>query len=877
MMRLLKAITIRRIYLSLLLLMWAAWAGVGLYDLSLRPQLAGKFFEKSDSLFYQMPQQRDSVNFVPGNNPEVQPQEDGELGSAGAKEVPVHFSELDHFAVSHLNDVPVERHFEARQQLYRMQIGQELRIRTHDGPVIIMQLTQYYGRWQMILKGLVSLFFFIISTIIWLNRQNDGEKYFAIAGYLFGYTIVSWWPGLHLSMPLATLLRVTDLIAYPQAIFAFLHFSYYFPTPVLPQNKLRFRRMIFQTMGFTIGVILVVLFLVKTFRYTPESTAFYYQTYQVFRWLVLALFGTAIYNMIKNEEALSNPVTQRKLQWVIGGCFWGLMPFLLFWNLPLAFGSRPLLPDWGFDLFFIVPPLSIAIAILKYRLFDIEIVFSRSLAYGIVITLLGLIYMAAVGGMSSIIFHEFALDSSPYLSISAALLVAILFNPLKNRVQNFINRKFLRIRYDRFNRMRIFLNKAETCSEEAPLLQTLADHYHDAVPLEDQVFLVRREGKWQAFREADAEKAMLLLEWLRDRQYSEMIINEDGLKKVEKGMLFHMEMLPEPWLVLMPVGENILWMMSVKQSKTRFWEEDLDLARQMARATALQWDKITYFQMMIRESLEKEQAQSLSKWKSILVAEVAHDLRAPLNTMLWKLKKLERRFAENGGDGEPIDDLRRQIHRLQAFVHNMLVLSDLEQGEHKISLSEMPLREHIDIVLAEVAGVLQLKSLKVSVNCDDSLKILGDPIVFQEIILNLVDNAAKFSAKGGKIIIAAARTANKKNPTIEVSVTDSAGGIPKEKLKQLFEPFGNERALNFDRKDGNGDSQGFSLGLYIAREFTALLNGKLDVQSKSDQGTTFRMTFAAVSEPKEPPKNSAGKPVAKNRRTSRKGKSRRKT
>ncbi|HQU70819.1 MAG TPA: ATP-binding protein [Calditrichia bacterium] len=763
--------------------------------------------------------------------------------------------------VDRIGDQAVREPFEIEEILYHRAIGDTLSITPVKDLPVRVRLGVFYDFSRLLSKGLAGLLFITIALLVWFYRQQDGEKYFAIAGYLFGFTIMAWWPGMHLPGIWAYLYRILVLLAYPQAIFAFLQFSYYFPAPVLPHHKLRFRRVLFQTIGFTISVILIVFFLLKEFQPDPQAIYTYYAAYRAFRIVVFALFMMAIVNIIRNEGYHSNPVTQRKLQWVIGGGFWGLFPFLFLWNLPQFLGLSPLLPEWTFDLFFMITPVFIAIGILRYRLFNIEIVISRSLVYGILLALLIAVYVAVAGGLSVAIHREFALDT-PVLSILASLLVAFLFNPIREQVQGWVDRKFLRIRYDRFNRMKAFLSETEKISDTQHLLAALQKHFQEAVPVEQQLFLSRENDRspWQPHQPDD--QAGPLLEWLSHYEVPDTLtVNAEALKLVEKGVFIPVASLPEPWIILLPIRESLIWVLGRKKSRIRYWEEDLDLARQMAQSTATHWEKITYFEMAIRESLEKEQARKLSDWKSMLVNKVAHDLRTPLSTMLWRLTNLQKRLEQNAGgeSPEPVGDLLKQVSRLQGFINSMLTLSRIEQGEHQADISRVVLRPQIDLILGDLEGIIRQKDIQVRITCPAELNVLGNPMMLQEIFLNLIDNACKFSPKGGTISL----SARKSGEQAEIRIKDEAGGIPEQQLQQLFEPFG-------DGQPGD-NGKGFNLGLYITRNFTRLQNGELTVASKEGKGTTITLSFPLAPEAKPREPKAAGTAGRRNGKSKRRG------
>ncbi|MGH1363198.1 MAG: sensor histidine kinase [Calditrichia bacterium] len=786
-------------YLSLVIFL-IAWVGVScvaLYNLSLRPALPSEIQETPYGVFLATP-------------------------DSGLQQI------------EYAAEKPVTYRYEINDIVDLMDIGNTLSLRISNGTVIQFTLEKRYELWALLLKGLVGLIFFAVATIVWINAEDEGEQYFAISGYLFGFTIIAWWSGMKLPLMFSVPFIVIYFLAYPQAVFTFFYFSYSFPDSILLPDMLRKRKTALQFMGVTLSVILMVLYFAKVYDPTPETMRAYHNAYRYFRMLVIFTMAFAVINMFKNEARKSNPVNQRKLQWVIGGVLWGIFPFMFFWNLPHMLGLDPVLPEWVFDLFFVIAPICIAIAILKYRLFDIEIVLSRSLAYGAVISILIGVYVLIVGGMSALIYQQFSLES-PYFSILSVVIIALLFNPLKRAVQSFIDKKFFRIRYHQFRSMQKFLTDLESCSDQEQILNTLQTNFDGSIPLKQQLFMAREVEQWTGISDG-AFDLTGTREFLTEQEdkIEELAITISGrqTKKIERRLELHKADLPENWVVMLPIRNDVVWLLGEKQSRRRFYQEDLELAKQMARAANLQWEKLSYVQLAVRETLEKEQAQKLSLWKSMLVAEVAHDLRAPLNTMMWKLKNLQTELVENPTPNtESLDELQQQILRLQAFVQNMLRLSKKEHGELKINTVPCMVSETVDNVLSDLQKLVASKKLEVLQECDPDTRILADPVMLQEVLLNLVDNAAKFSRKKGKIHIC---TKPGDNNSVTISIEDEGRGISEKVLRTLFEPFSD---------DSLDKAKGFHLGMYICREFTQMMNGELEVESREGKGTTVVLRF----------------------------------
>jgi signal transduction histidine kinase/CheY-like chemotaxis protein len=253
---------------------------------------------------------------------------------------------------------------------------------------------------------------------------------------------------------------------------------------------------------------------------------------------------------------------------------------------------------------------------------------------------------------------------------------------------------------------------------------------------------------------------------------------------------------------------------------------------------------------MARRALEEkaEQLALTSKYKSEFLANMSHELRTPLNSLLI-LSKLLSDNAQ-GNLNEKQVEFAKTIHSagsdLLNLINDILDLSKIESGTVTIEVGEMPmpnLKQHMERTFRQLASD---KGLDFNVKFDPKLPqtIRTDEKRLQQIVLNLLSNAFKFTSKGS--VTLAVRCADKGwNPNhpalrnakraIEIAVTDTGIGIPEEKQRLIFEPFHQADGTTSRKYGGTG------LGLSISREIARLLGGELQVRSKPGEGSTFTL------------------------------------
>jgi signal transduction histidine kinase/CheY-like chemotaxis protein/HAMP domain-containing protein len=260
---------------------------------------------------------------------------------------------------------------------------------------------------------------------------------------------------------------------------------------------------------------------------------------------------------------------------------------------------------------------------------------------------------------------------------------------------------------------------------------------------------------------------------------------------------------------------------------------------------------------MARRAVEEkaEQLALTSKYKSEFLANMSHELRTPLNSLLILSKLLADNAQANLTEKQV--EFARTINSagsdLLNLINDILDLSKVESGTVTIEVGEMPfqhLKQHMERTFRQLAAD---KGLDFNVKFDPKLPqtISTDEKRLQQIVLNLLSNAFKFTSKGG--VTLGVRLASKgwspthtvlgnSNRAVEISVTDTGIGIPEDKQKLIFEAFQQADGTTSRKYGGTG------LGLSISREIARLLGGELQVRSTPGEGSIFTLYVPLESE-----------------------------
>jgi K+-sensing histidine kinase KdpD len=233
------------------------------------------------------------------------------------------------------------------------------------------------------------------------------------------------------------------------------------------------------------------------------------------------------------------------------------------------------------------------------------------------------------------------------------------------------------------------------------------------------------------------------------------------------------------------------------------------------------------------EAVEAEALRRSNTMKTAVLRSVSHDLRSPITAIMTTSEVLGSSGATLSGAerDELLDSIRLQVRRLDRLVSNLLDLSRLEAG----AASPVPELWTIDGLVARALEVLETDSERVNVVIpDDSPPISVDPTQLEHVLVNVLENALKFSAPSDVVEI----SAHEAGDEVVVRVIDHGPGIPPEEQTQIFEPF--SRGSSADGQRGSG------LGLAIARGFAQVNAGRVWVESEPGRGSAFVLAFPAV-------------------------------
>jgi heavy metal sensor kinase len=227
-------------------------------------------------------------------------------------------------------------------------------------------------------------------------------------------------------------------------------------------------------------------------------------------------------------------------------------------------------------------------------------------------------------------------------------------------------------------------------------------------------------------------------------------------------------------------------------------------------------------------------------------ADVAHELRTPLTALKGQIGVTLSRVRPSTEYERTLHGLEEQVDRLIRLTTDLLFLSRLEQGRLPWRPETVEFSDLLTGIVEQVQPLAESKGLKLKKEIPSGLSLRGDPDHLIRLFLNLLDNAIRYTQRGGQIEV----RAEGEDTGLHVLVSDTGPGIPPEHLPHLFERFHRVEAARSRITGGAG------LGLAIAHEIAQWHGGRLEVESTLGRGTTF--TVHLPSSPPERPSTQPG-------------------
>lgn len=282
----------------------------------------------------------------------------------------------------------------------------------------------------------------------------------------------------------------------------------------------------------------------------------------------------------------------------------------------------------------------------------------------------------------------------------------------------------------------------------------------------------------------------------------------------------------------------------VRKDGSRFWANVVITALRNAEHELVGFAKVTRDlterrlteQRAIEDARRVAEVEAANRAKSEFLRSLSHELRTPLNAIggYTELLALGVRGPVNDAQKQDLERIRQSQQHLLILVNDLLNYTRLEGGGIEYRFEDVPIGGALDSIEAMIRPQAEAKDLSFDVTgCPPDTAVWADAARLQQILLNLVSNAVKFTPAGGSVSISCTSAGEQ----LVLRVADTGPGVPAAERETIFEPF------TQPGRSYTSPHEGVGLGLAISRELARAMGGDLTVSGTAQAGATFELTL----------------------------------
>ena len=701
--------------------------------------------------------------------------------------------------------------------------------------------TNYYSTLYTIVALIVGLMFLIVGVIVFLKcdiKLTALVLHWALV--LTAMIILMTWGNYfqpNIFFGLAT--RIGFHLGYLFAPVFFLMFVTLFPTKIEYNTKRTFQFL------FIVSSALFIALNYSFFQYmkTEELSQMrvYIVLFDICSLFIFLVSLSAILIFLKRYITSSSETERKKIRWILLGFMLGPLSYFLFWVIPSRIWNNPILPEPIVLLLVSFVPITFGIAIIKYRVLNIDIIFKRGIVYTVAISILLIVYM----GILTLFTKLFNSPSSDISSIISAVFIALLFQPVKTKVRHVVNKKFFHVEYDYRLSVNSFLVEIKDIYKSDLLIKRSLEFINGIIPTTKIGFFSLNKGSLELSQHLNFEKSPSIcnkvIEEKELERYSspmgkqELVESEARIQAlpkafsdVEASLIFIIKSSKKTPHGILLIGS--------KKSDSKYTIEDIDLLTIITTRLSIMLDRIKLQQEVIREHLETERLEELNKLKSYFVSSVSHDLKTPLTSIKIFTDRLK---SSSDLSQEKVKSylsiIEGESNRLTRLINNVLDSAKIEAGVQKYAFKTINIIDLLKDVASLMEYQLQMNKFEVKTEySQNEIFVKVDADAVEQALVNLISNALKYHKDKKKIEIRARLCDNK----AVIEIEDWGIGIPQKEIHNIFNPFFRSENLRLEKPEGAG------LGLAIVKHIMDAHNAKIEVKSSLGIGTIVRLYFS---------------------------------
>jgi heavy metal sensor kinase len=209
------------------------------------------------------------------------------------------------------------------------------------------------------------------------------------------------------------------------------------------------------------------------------------------------------------------------------------------------------------------------------------------------------------------------------------------------------------------------------------------------------------------------------------------------------------------------------------------------------------------------------------------IHDISHELRTPLTILKGELEVTLKKVRPQKEYESILHSSLEEMNKISRIIENLLMLARFDNKDVSFEIKPLDLNQLMQNILDDITILSDQKDIQINFSPEESIILEADEGQLRRAILNVLDNAIKYTTANGKVFV----NLKKENNTAEIKISDTGIGMAKEHLPFIFD--------RFYRVDNSRNTNGFGLGLSIAKSIIKVHRGRIEVESQPNQGTTF--------------------------------------
>lgn len=535
----------------------------------------------------------------------------------------------------------------------------------------------------------------------------------------------------------------------------------------------------------------------------------------------------------------------------------------MFTNLILpTFGIYDL--NWAGQVSTFIWVGSVTYAIVKHRLMDIRLVVARTIAYTLLVAILAVVYAIGLFFIGSVFFPGITTNEDQLIiSTLLALFMAFSFQPLRKYLEAITDKIFFKAHYNSQELLAKLGNIMSSSLSLSYLVEMVLKELFSKMKVRFAFFIltqnhsiiwVKGGGDTIPNPEFNESKICELIKKTVDASGENLLVFDEMTESDDKKTMRDHNINVLLPLVVKDEAIGAL-LLGEKSSGEIYSSDDIEVLKilipevAVAVKNALSYEEIKRFNVTLEQEVKhateelqnaNERLKQLDKIKDEFVSLASHELRTPMTVIksyVWLMLQ-----GKTGNLNEKQKTYLERTYvstdRLINLVNDMLNVSRIESGRFTLDMKIFDIKKLVEDVVEELLPKAQELGVNLNVKQseEDNLIVNADPERVEQVLINLVGNALKFTPKDGKIAVSFSQN----NDMIQIHVSDTGEGISKEDLPKLFQKFGVVGSDYLTKQN----TQGTGLGLYLSKSIIELQGGKIWVESDGEgKGSTFSFSL----------------------------------